>query len=371
MDARALRRLPIPSPARGARLPRPRAVAGWCSRNRAVLLFLVALLALDAVVGRFAAVWDRHSPDDYAARVNGCRARPRDFVLLGGSPVSEGLVPEAVAGGTWRGHTLADGYAVGLPGGTASEFWHAAKLSCPTPPKLIVYGATASDWNDARNEPHGPYSLMGWGDLAEWVWRRPNSAEWVTRHFVEARFRAAWSLYRYRHGIRMWAALEADRRMPGCCPESTKKATGLRDYADALRTGSGYAPASWFVNARYDLLKAAGWKPPGFHFLEKYRTGAHLTYLHKLIDWSEARGTAFVILDMPVTADLEARYPAAYAEYRQRLAEVEAGRGVTVIRATRDAVGLTDAHFADMIHLNGDGAKRLSGWLRGRLAEER
>ncbi|HET6573999.1 MAG TPA: hypothetical protein VFG68_10385, partial [Fimbriiglobus sp.] len=45
------------------------------------------------------------------------------------------------------------------------------------------------------------------------------------------------------------------------------------------------------------------------------------------------------------------------------------GPQVTVLRATREAVGLTDRHFADLIHLNAVGARMLSEWLRDRLAE--
>ena len=67
---------------------------------------------------------------------------------------------------------------------------------------------------------------------------------------------------------------------------------------------------------------------------------------------------------MPVTADLEAKYAAAVAEFRTRLAEVESRRGVKVVRATRDAVGLGDGDFADLIHLNHIGAKKLSTWVR-------
>jgi hypothetical protein len=62
-------------------------------------------------------------------------------------------------------------------------------------------------------------------------------------------------------------------------------------------------------------------------------------------------------------------YPAAFAEYRGRLAEVEHDRGLTVVRAPREAVGLSDALFADLIHLNATGAQVFSHWLRGRLQE--
>jgi hypothetical protein len=314
--------------------------------------------------------WRRYSPDDYAERLAGCLSRPQDFVLVGGSPVSEGLDPGLIAGVNWHSSPLTRGYALGLPGGTISDGFFAVKNGCPTPPRLLVYGATASDLNDSRHEPHGPYSLMSPGDVADWVTTRPEAGEWVARHYLNGVCGRAWGVFRYRHGLRMWAAHTAAELVPGACPESAREAAGNRDYSDRLRAGDGYAPAAWFVNRRYDHMKQSGWAAPPFEYLARYRTGSHLKYLHRLADWCRERGTRLVIVDMPVTADLEARHPAEFAEFRRRLAEIEAAHGLTVIHATREAVGLDDSHFADLIHLNGDGAKRLSVWLRDRLAEQ-
>ena len=338
-------------------------------RFRPLLLLVLGLVLVDLVVLRFRDLWERYSPDDYAARVEGCATRPRDFVLAGGSPVAEGLDPDVVAGVRWKGTELHDGYAIGLPGATTSEVYHAVRHSCPTPPRLLVYGITASDLNDDRHEPHGPYSLMDWDDWAAWARTQPASREWVTRKFLEGRARRLWAAYRYRHGVRMWAAAFADELSPGCCPESAREAKELRSYADALRSGNGYAPAAGFADARYDRRKAAGAKFPPFAFLNNYRTGDHLAYLHKLADWCAANGTDLVLLDMPVTADLDAKYPAAVSEYQTVLAGFAADRGIPVIRANREGLGFTDADFADIIHLNGHGAKKLSAWLRVRLAE--
>jgi hypothetical protein len=338
-------------------------------RFRPLAWFLAGLFLVDATVVLFRDTWERHSPDDYAEKLKALQTRPRDFVLAGGSPVSEGLDPGVLANLSWRGVRLHDGYAIGLPGATTTETYHAVIHGCPTPPRLLIYGITASDLNDARHEPHGPYSLMTVGDWAEWVRSRPESAEWVTRHFVQGRLSRSWAVFRYRHGIRMWAAATADRWFPGCCPETMNEAgEGLR-YSAALRNGNGYTPAEGFVNSRYDEAKAVGRELPPFGFLDKYRTGSHLKYLHKLTDWAESSGTDLVLLDMPVTADLEAKYAAALAEYRRRLAEFEAERGVTVLRADRDSVGLDDRHFGDLIHLNAIGARILSEWLRDRLSE--
>src|SRR5947209_20110973 len=98
---------------------------------------LLAGVAIDLLVLTFADTWERHSPDDYSARVNGCRHRPQDFVFVGGSPVSEGIDPDILAGMSWQGRTLDHGYALGLPGGTTSEFFHAVKNGCPIAPSLL------------------------------------------------------------------------------------------------------------------------------------------------------------------------------------------------------------------------------------------
>jgi hypothetical protein len=354
--------------------PCPRVVGSWNERTtlwprlRAPTYLLLALLGIDLLIRTTADTWDRHSPDDYAARVNGCRQQARDFVFVGGSPVSEGIIPDVIAGVCWNGRMLDTGYALGLPGGTTSEFYHAVKHACPTPPTLLVYGITASDLNDSRHEPHGPASLMTVGDVASWAAARPDSREWVLRTFLREKAGQAWALYRYRHGIRMWAAIQADAVFPGSCPDTIREAAELRAYANALHSGNGYAPAAGFVTRRYDVVKAVNAPLPPFTFLDRYKTGSHLTYLHRLIGWAEDRGTALVLVDMPVTADLEAQHPAAFAEYRRLLAEIEQA-GLPVIRAHRDRVGITDAGFADTIHLNGVGAQRLSAWVRAQLEE--
>ena len=237
--------------------------------------------------------------------------------------------------------------------------------ACPTPPRVLVYGATASDLNDARNEPHGAHALMTWGDLAEALRRRPDAAGWVTRHFLLGRLGRVSNLIHYRHGIRMWATCTAEDFSPGSAPTAFREADELRERAAALAAGNGYAPARGFSVGRYDAVKAAGLEPEAFPFLDKYRTGSHLKYLFALADWCAANGTELLVVDMPVTADLETRHPAAFAGYRTRLAEVERDRGVAVLRGV--GAGLTDAAFADLIHLNRGGAARLSDALRAAL----
>lgn len=323
--------------------------------RRVLLRLLLAIVAIDLGVRAFSGVWAKYSPDDYALKVERCASQPRDVVIVGGSPVSEGVIP-------WPGV-----YALGLNGGTTSEFYHAVVHGCPTPPNLLVYGITASDLNDARHEPHGPGSLMTAGDVFDWAVRRPDSRGWVLRQYANYRLGDVSAVFRYRHGVRMWAALQA----PDCCPDAAKEARELVATHDSLRSGDGYAPSAGYVHRRYDLAKAAGDPGPPFTFLNDYRTGSHLQYLHRLISWCEKSRTPLVLVDLPVTADLERQYPEAFREYRQLLSRVESDHRLMVIRAHRDLVGLTDTEFADNIHLNGAGAKRFSEWLRVELTRLR
>jgi hypothetical protein len=94
--------------------------------------------------------------------------------------------------------------------------------------------------------------------------------------------------------------------------------------------------------------------------------------VHRLIDWARQHSTDIVLVDMPVSADLdEIRSPEVFARYRQALAEVERVEGVRVLRASRAAVGLGDEDFGDLIHLNARGSARFSAWLRRQLEEPR
>lgn len=334
---------------------------------RTVGVFLLALVAFDLFLHATRGTWERHSPDDYAERVAGCAERPRDLVFAGGSPVAEGINPGRVGTIAWRGADLADVYCVGLSGGTTSDIYFGTVHACPTPPKVLVYGMTASDINDSRHEPHGAHSLLTWADVQDWRHTRPDAAEWVTRHYLRGKAEDVWAAYRFRHGLRMWAATQADDVFPGCCPETTAEAWRQVAIGQNIRTNRGYAPTAWFATRQYDQMKAGGWEQPPFEYLHRYRTGSHLAYLHRLLDWAEAGGTEVILIDMPTTADLERRHPAEFAEFRGRLAEVERERRVTVLPATREATGLDDRHFADLIHLNLSGCERLSGWVKGEL----
>jgi hypothetical protein len=346
------------------------AAAGGWRRYRVVIYLVLGLAAVDALVAANGRKLRAYDPDDYRVKLHECRRRPRDLVLVGGSPVSEGIDPAVLAGTPWRGRPLDDVFNLGLSGATTSEVWHAVRHGPAAPPRLLVYGITASDVNESRNEPHGPQSLMTAGDVAEWVRRRPNAAGWCLRQYAWGKLHRCWSLYSYRNALRLWAADRAEAVRPGMVPEAAEQAREGLLYTADLTRGDGFAPRTGFRHGSLARQKARHTAPENWSFLDKYALGGHLRYLDRILDWGEANGVPVVLVDMPVSEDLdEVIYPEAFAAYRAALAEVERRRRLTVLRATRQAVGLTDDDFADLIHLNTRGTARFSRWLREELGK--
>jgi hypothetical protein len=340
---------------------------GW-SRLRVVVFFLLGLALVDYAVRSHAALWLRYDSEVYRKRLAACRQRPHDVVILGSSPTMCGIDPDALLGLAWRGKPVEDAFNAGLPLATAAEVWHVVEHGLPVPPRLLVYGITATDLNEDRVEPQGPRTLMDAGDVAAWVRARPEAASWCLRHFASERVARAWQLYYHSEGIRLWAADRAERLRPGLCPELAAEARSRAGYNERLSRG-GFLTAAATPAGRLDCRKAAGSIGPEFPFLDNYRIGTYLAYLHRLIDWAAARGVPLVLLDLPVSADLEERMrPGCFARYHEALAQVERSRGVRVLRATRAATGIGDADFSDWVHLNSSGAERLSRWLRHELA---
>jgi hypothetical protein len=340
----------------------------WWRRYRVILYFLLGLVLVDGVLAAHRKVWRAYDPDDYLLRARGCRRGIWDLVIVGGSPVSEGIDPSLLAGLYWQGERLERVYNLGLPGATTSEVWHAVEHGIAQPPRLLLYGISASDLNDGRDEPHGPRSLMDLEDLPRWFHYRPQAREWCLRNFFQGRLGQVWSLYRYRNGIRMWAADQIERLRPGTCAEAAAEARRGLWYGAAIQQGHGFAQRREFQVSRLDFLRAAGAIKPRFPYLDDYHVGGHLAYLHHLLDWAESRSVKVVLVDMPVSADLEERiHPQAFRIFRDTLAEVARNRGVAVLHASRQALGLSDSDFADLIHLNINGTIRLSQWLRSTL----
>jgi hypothetical protein len=337
-------------------------------RWRLFVYLLLALAGVDTLVHNHRHLWRAYDPNDYRERIHNCRHQTPELLIVGGSPVSEGIDPAPLVGVRWQGQPLDQVYSLGLPGATTSEVYHAVVHGVRVPPRVLIYGITASDVNDDRGEPKGPTTLMEWNDLPRWLRCRRKAAGWGIRHFFRERFARLWKLYYYRQGMRLWAADQASRLLPGSFADTVQDAhEGLRYTAD-MHHRNGFAPWPSFQRQRLDELKGLGCSGT-FHFLDNYCLGEHLGYLHLLIDWAAERGVAIVLVDMPVSSALEEQlYPRAFADYRAALAKVEHERGVRVLRASRAAVHLDDAQFADLIHLNAQGTARLSGWLRRELA---
>jgi hypothetical protein len=341
----------------------PTLIRPWW-RWRIAVVFLLGLIAVDLGVHAFRATWRRYDPDDYRERVRACRDGAWDVVVVGGSPVSEGIDPARLAGLTWRGAKLARAFNLGLPGATTSEVWHGVAHGIRQPPRVLVYGITASDLNEARDAAQGPAMLMNPTDLAIWWQLRPQAGWWCTRQWLRGQAARSWNLYQYRQGIRLWAA----HQWPAFAPAVARRADRNLHISAGIAEHQGYAPRPELQTRRLDQLKATGYTGLPFRFLQAYRLGDHQRYLHRLLDWADANQVTPILVDMPVTADLEEiHFAPAFAQYRTALRDVAAKRGVRLLSASRQSVGLTDADFADLIHLNAEGAARLSTWLRDRL----
>lgn len=348
--------------AAGSRL---RHLVRWVLRYRAVLYLLLALAAIDIVVRAHARRWRAYDPVFYRERLEACRRGKWDLVVVGGSPTMSGIDVGVLAGVPWQGRPLERAFNLGLPLGTTAEVYHAVEHGVARPPRLLLYGIAATDLNDNRLEPNGPRLLMNGRDLLRWTRARPDAAPWGLWHHTLERVSALWSLSHYREGIRLWVADKVGTRWPGLCPEAVALAHLNRARAAILQSERGFVASGLVTPAtRLDCLKAAH-QPMPFTYLRHYRVNGYLRYLQRLFDWADRHAVPLVLVNMPVSADLEERmYPQEFAAYRSVLKEAAAARGVRVLWPSRAEVGLTDAHFADWIHLNADGAARLSIWIR-------
>lgn len=329
---------------------------------------LLGLLVLDLAMRLTAPTWERYSPDDWLERVRTCAHEPRDIVFLGGSPVSEGIDPSLLMGLNWQGEELHNGYSLGLPGGTTTDVYFAYRQGCPTPPKLVIYGVAPSDWNDSRNEPHGPGTLYSWADLQEACAVRPELTSWYRKHYGRTHLANLSAIWKHRHGLRMASAAAFLERFPESVSEAAAEAQRLRRSTERIRHGNGYAPAEYFATRRYSDMKASGWVAPPFQALAKYQTGSHLRFLKKLAEELASSGAQLVLLEMPLTADLETRHAAECRQFQRDLrAFLKDYPDVRHLAAARQAVNLSDDHFSDLIHLNSGGADKLSRWLKQQL----
>ena len=336
---------------------------------RVVVYLVMGFILVDVCVLHFRKIWLAYDPNEYRERLESCRRQAWDLVLIGGSPMAEDLDPAQLAGLYWHGTSLTRNFNLGLAGATTTTIWHAVEHGIVHPPRLLVYGISATDLNDSRDERNGVWTLMDLADVAEWIQQRPEQGWWCARHFVNEQVARLWNLYYYRNAIRLWLADYVECCCPGTCPNAALDARyGLR-FAAALRHGDGFAPR--FENEDQTLadLKAMNLVEPRFRYLEDYRLGGHLRYLHRVLDWAVEHGVDVVLIDMPVAAEVEAQFPQAFAAYRALLAEVARARGLCVLWPTRETVGLDNCLFADRVHLNARGRDLFGAWVRARLTE--
>jgi hypothetical protein len=338
-------------------------------QRHALAWFALALLAVDLAVATQARRWEAFDPHPYRERIARCQEYRPDLLIVGGSPAMCGIDPAGLVGLSWADNRLDTPFNLGLPLATTAEVCLAAEHGSPVPPRLIVYGVSATDLNDARLEGCGPRHLMTAGDLVRWSADWPKLAPWYLRQYGTERGARLWQPYYHSRGLRRWAADAIERAYPGSCPDAAARAACYFAVSTNLRTGDGFIRhTSPVLPETFEQLKAAGRAATGHPFLEDYHLGYQLAAVHRLLDRSAHNGIPTVLVDLPVPADLdEQRYPQAYALYRAALARTAADHEVPLLSATRAAVGITDADFSDVIHLNDAGAAKLTAWIRQSL----
>jgi hypothetical protein len=345
------------------RFVRKQAVARlW--RWRVVVYLVLGLLALDRAMAARAALWRAYDPQFSRDRVRYAKHRVWDLVIAGGSPamcVDSGDLKGLV----WQGRRLDRTLNLAVPYATTTDVYHTIEHGLPTPPALLVYAIAVTDLNGARIEAMSPDWLMDRRDIGRWVSAHPENTELCLRHYLQERLARGCALCYWRDGIRRWAADEAEALCPGFCPDAAREARERLGDSAALQAGIDFHPARPVPpRYRYNLRKASGEVLGRFGPMEKYDPQGHLPYLEAIVDWTEQHHCPLLLVNVPVTHDLEQTYPEAFTSYRRVLLKLQGRRDVRVILATRDDVGLTDADYEDQLHLNGDGSLRYGAWLR-------
>ena len=343
---------------------------GGRSCYRVLIWFAAAILLVEVAVAANARLWRTYDPNPYASRFSAYERRGADLLVVGGSAAMCGLDPTILAGTSWHGGPLPRAFNLGVPLGTTTDVCHIVEFGLRRPPKLIVYGVMATDLHDGRVESIAARYLMGPSGVLDWARMHRGNASYAFRHYTREHCNRFWPSNYYAYGIQLWLAEHAHRVWPALSPELAAAARTNRRRAAEI-AGDGYQRLAEVSDTyRLDRQKSAGLIGNTFSFMEGYRCGGpHLAYFHRLLDAARRANVPVVLVDLPVPADLDERmYAAEFAAYRALLADVARSGGVPLIHAGRAAVGLTDADFSDLAHVNADGARKLSAWLRSSVA---
>jgi hypothetical protein len=337
---------------------------------RVLIWFVAAIVTVEVAVAANARLWRTYDPNPYESRFRAYGRRGADLLVVGGSPAMCGLDPSILAGTFWHGEALRRAFNLGVPLGTTTDVCHAVEFALRRPPKLIVYGVMATDLHDGRTESIAARYLMGPLDVLNWARTHHGSASHALRHYSREHCNRLWPSSYFAYGIQLCLAERANSICPSVSPDLAATARTNLQRSREIATDGYQRLAEVSETQRLDRQKALGLIGDRFSFMEGYRCGgAHLVYLHRLLDDAERANVPVVLVDLPVPADLDERmYPAAFAAYRGLLADVARTRGVRLIRASRAAVHLTDADFSDLAHVNAAGAVKLSNWLRSSVA---
>ncbi|HTK74076.1 MAG TPA: hypothetical protein VL371_02400 [Gemmataceae bacterium] len=343
---------------------------GGRSCYRVLIWFVATVVAVEAAVAANAGLWQSYDPNPYASRLAAYDRSGADLLIVGGSTAMCGLDPAILAGTSWHGEPLRRAFNLAVPLATTTDICHIVEFALRRPPKLIVYGVMATDLHDGRTESISARYLMGPADVLDWASTHPANASYALRHYTREHCSRLWPSSYHAYAIQLWLADHANRVWPSISPESAAIARANRRRAGEIATDGYQRLAAVNETLRFDRQKAAGLVGDGFSFLEGYHCGGpHLGYLHRLLDSAKRANVPVVLLDLPVPADLDERmYPAAFEAYRALLANVARSHGVPLVHATRTAIGLTDADFSDLAHVNAAGAAKLSHWLRTSVA---
>jgi hypothetical protein len=263
---------------------------------------------------------------------------PPDCVFVGSSLTLTGLDPAIVA----RAFAAAAGreircFNLGVPGLSATDAAALGRVVAEDlRPWLLVYGATVLDFADSSEGPR----------LADLPWLRYRAGYFSVAGWLADVSRA----YRYYLTYRSWLDPEARRLMARGFPSRQDGYYGMP--ASGMPVGGLTSP----------LLDRVVTRPVGER---------HVAALDRLLAIRDD-GIELLVLEMPGPVVFSSRLVAT-AEYRHtidRIEETIARRGVVFWRTWRELPGdlIPDTGFRDPLHLNTEGAARLSEWLGKALA---